>query len=88
MFELRIYGRRSSCTVRYRHGGLAAIAPVDQKVIAAYESALTGTGDAVLKVDRPEGAKVLAFPAPVERLNRSGNGGGRANGRPKGRPKN
>ena len=85
MFELRIYGRRSSGTVRYRHGGMAAIVPVDQKIIFEVAPALTGTGDAVLPADRPEGAKVLAFPAPVDRLNRSGNG--RAKGRPKGRTK-
>lgn len=86
MFELRIYGRRSSCAVRYRHGGLAAIIPVDQKVILTFEPALTGTGDAVLPIERQESAKVLAFPAPVERQNRSPSGA-RTNGRPKGRPK-
>ena len=86
MFELRVYGRRSSCTVRYRHGGLAAIVPVDQKIGLSEAAALTGTGDKVIAVDRPEGADVLAFPAPVERTNRLGNGT-RSNGRPKGRTK-
>jgi hypothetical protein len=86
MFELRVYGRRSSCAVRYRHGGLAAIVPVDQKIILSETPALTGTGDTVVAVDRPEGADVLAFPAPMERTNRLGNGT-RGNGRPKGRPK-
>lgn len=87
MFELRVYGRRSCCTVRYRHGGLAAIVPVDQKIISVVEPALTGTGDTVLPMERAEGADVLAFPAPVERANRSAGNGTRANGRPKGRPK-
>jgi hypothetical protein len=85
MFELRIYGRRSSGMVRYRHGGLAAIVPVDQKVVEEIAPALTGTGDAVLRIDRPESAVVLAFPAPVDRLNRAKKG--RPNGRSKGRPK-
>ncbi len=85
MFELRIYGRRSSGTVRYRHGGLAAIVPVEQKIIEEIAPALTGTGDAVLHVDRPESAVVLAFPASVERLNRANKG--RTNSRSKGRPK-
>ncbi len=85
MFELRIYGRRSSCTVRYRHGGLAAVIPVDQKVVSVVAPALTGTGDMIQPADMSEGAKVLVFPAPVERLNRSGNG--RVKGRPKGRTK-
>ena len=85
MFELRIYGRRSSGMVRYRHGGLAAIVPVDQKVVEEIAPALTGTGDAVLRIDRPESAVVLAFPAPVDRLKRAKKG--RPNGRSKGRPK-
>jgi len=72
--------------VRYRHGGLAAIVPVDQKIVEEIAPALTGTGDAVLHIDRPESAVVLAFPAPVDRLNRAKKG--RPNGRSKGRPKN
>jgi len=40
----------------------------------------------VIAVDRPEGADVLAFPAPMDRTNRSASGT-RGNGRPKGRPK-
>ena len=82
MFELRIYNRQPSCIVRYRHGGLAAIAPVAHTIAVDIASARTGTGDAVIV---PESAKVLPFPVAADRPSRK-KGGPRGGGRPKGRP--
>lgn len=82
MFELRIYNRRPSGIVRYRHGGLAAIMPIAHKIVVNLAAARTGTGDAVIA---PESAKVLPFPAASDRpsRNKSGSrGGGRAKRRP------
>jgi hypothetical protein len=83
MFELRIYDRRPSSIVRYRHGGLAAIAPVAHKIVVDIAPVRTGTGDAVIA---PESATVLPFPAAADRTSRKKNGS-RGGGRPKGRPK-
>ncbi len=82
MFELRIYDRRPSGMVRYRHGGLSAIVPVAHRIVVDIAPARTGTGDAVLT---PESAKVLPFPAAADRTNRK-KSGPRGSGRPKGRP--
>lgn len=83
MFELRIYNRRPSCIVRYRHGGLAAIVPVAHKIAVDIATARTGTGDAVAA---PESATVLPFPAAAHRTGRK-KGGPRGAARPKGRSK-
>jgi hypothetical protein len=83
MFELRIYNRRPCGMVRYRHGGLAAIAPVAHQIVVDVAPARTGTGNAVITA---ESAKVLPFPATADRTNRK-KSGPRGAGRPKGRPK-
>jgi hypothetical protein len=83
MFELRIYDRRPSSIVRYRHGGLAAIAPAAHRMVVDIAPARTGTGDAVIA---PESATVLLFPAAADRTSRN-KGGPRGGGRAKRRPK-
>ena len=81
MFELRLYDRRPSCLVRFRHGGYAAIAPVGQRSIIDIATAVTGTGDIAVSAERPESAKVLLFPGQTEPIGR------KKNGRPKARAK-
>ena len=83
MFELRIYDRRPSSIVRYRHGGLAAIVPVAHKIVIDIAPARTGTGDTVVA---QESAEVLPFLAATDRTSRN-KGASRGGGRPKGRPK-
>ncbi|MBI10431.1 MAG: hypothetical protein CMM55_13000 [Rhodospirillaceae bacterium] len=71
MFELRLYNRRPSCLIRYRHGGYAAISPLGQKIVMDVETAKTGTSDIVIAADAPETGKVLPFPGQSERPGRS-----------------
>ena len=85
MFELRLYNRRPSCLVRYRHGGDAAIAPTGQRSVVDVATAKTGTGDITVPADAPDSGKVLQFPAQTERPGRKKNS--RLKGRPKGRNK-
>ncbi|NKB58218.1 MAG: hypothetical protein GKS00_17980 [Alphaproteobacteria bacterium] len=81
MFELRIYDRRPSCLARFRHGGYAAIAPVEQRSVMDVTTAMTGTGDIAVSADVQETAKVLLFPVQSDRPGR------KQNGRPKVRAK-
>lgn len=85
MFELRLYNRRPSCLVRYRHGGYTAIFPLGQKSIVDIATAKTGTGDIAVAAETPETAKVLPFPGQTERPGRkkSARLKGRTNGRKK-----
>lgn len=85
MFELRLYDRRPSCMVRYRHGGYAAIVPFGQRSIVDVATAKTGTGDIAITTEVPETATVLPFPGQSERPGRKKNT--RLKGRPKGRKK-
>ena len=71
MFELRLYNRRPSCLIRYRHGGYAAISPLGQKIVMDVATAKTGTSDIVIAADAPETGKVLPFPGQSERPGRS-----------------
>tara|TARA_A100001037_G_scaffold123043_1_gene111911 strand:- start:989 stop:1249 length:261 start_codon:yes stop_codon:yes gene_type:complete len=85
MFELRLYNRRSSCLIRYRHGGYAAIFPLGQKNVMDITATMTGTGDIAITADTPETGKVLPFPGQTERPGRKKNT--RLKGRPNGRKK-
>ena len=85
MSDLRLYDRRPSCLVRFRHGGYAAISPLGQGSIIDFEAARTGTGDIAIASETPESAKVLPFPGQSERPGRKKNG--RPNGRSSGRNK-
>ena len=80
MFELRLYNRRPSCLIRYRHGGYGAIFPISQKNAVDVAAARTGTGDVAIAAETPETGKVLPFPKQVERPGR------KKSARPKGRP--
>lgn len=85
MFELRLYNRRPSCLIRYRHGGYAAIFPLSQRSAIDIATAKTGTGDIAVTAEAPETAKVLPFPAQTDRPGRKKNV--RLKGRPSGRKK-
>ena len=85
MFELRLYNRRPSCLIRYRHGGYAAIFPLGQKNVMDITATMTGTGDIAITADTPETGKVLPFPGQTERPGRKKNT--RLKGRPNGRKK-
>ncbi len=85
MFELRLYNRRPSCLVRYRHGGFAAIVPLVQRNIVEVAGAKTGTGDVAVSNDPPDTTNVLPFPGQPERPGRKKNM--RVKGRPNGRKK-
>jgi len=80
MFELRLYKRRPSCLVRYRHGGYAAIFPLSQKSLVDFSAAKTGTGDVAIAAEVPETGKVLPFPNQTDRPGR------KKGARPKSRP--
>lgn len=71
MFELRLYNRRPSCLIRYRHGGYAAISPLSQRIAKDVTTAKTGTSDIALTSDTPEPGKVLPFPVLSERPGRN-----------------
>ena len=85
MSDLRLYDRRPSCLVRFRHGGYSALSPLGQRSVIDFEAARTGTGDIAITSDAPESAKVLPFPGQSERPGRKKNG--RAKGRSSGRNK-
>ena len=85
MFELRLYNRRPSCLIRYRHGGYAAISPLGQKIVMDVATAKTGTSDIVIAADAPEIGKILVFPGQSERPDR--NKKARLKGRPNSRNK-
>jgi hypothetical protein len=85
MFELRLYNRRPSCVVRYRHGGYAAIVPMGQRSVVDVATAKTGTGDVAIATEPSETAKVLPFPGQSERPGRKKST--RLKGRPNGRKK-
>ena len=85
MFELRLYNRRPSCLIRYRHGGYAAIFPLGQKNGMDIATAKTGTGDVAIAAEGPETGKVLPFPGQADRPGRKKNA--RLKGRPNGRKK-
>ena len=85
MFELRLYNRRPSCLIRYRHDGYTAIFPLGQKSVIDVATAKTGTGDIAVSADPPETGKVLPFPGQTDRPGRKQNvrSKGRSNGRKK-----
>jgi hypothetical protein len=85
MFELRLYNRRPSCLVRYRHGGYGAIFPVSQRNAVDVTTAKTGTGDVAIAAETPESANVLPFPGHNDRPGRKKSP--RLKGRPNGRKK-
>ena len=71
MFELRLYKRRPSCLVRYRHGGYAAIFPASHKNLVDLSAAKTGTGDIAIAAEVLETGKVLPFPNQTDRPGRN-----------------
>ncbi len=85
MFELRIYQRRPSCEVRFRHGGLASVVPLAEIHVVNEVAAKTGTGDVAVATEIREIAKVLPFPVKTERPARKKPS--RPSGRSKGRNK-
>jgi hypothetical protein len=85
MFELRIYQRRPSCEVRFRHGGVASVVPLAAIQVVDAIAAKTGTGDVAVVAEVRESAKVLPFPVKTERPARKAKA--RPSGRPKGRKK-
>jgi hypothetical protein len=72
MNEIRIYRRRPSCLVRYRHGGYSAVFPMLQRYHAVnILTAKTGTGSLVAPGMPPgESENVLAFPGHGETVKR------------------
>lgn len=80
MFELRLYNRRPSCLIRYRHGGYAAIFPHGQKTLMGIATAKTGTSNLAIAAEALETGKVLLFPCQTDRPGR------KQKSRPKGRP--
>lgn len=85
MFELRLYNRRPSCLIRYRHGGYAAIFPLGQKASLDVAAAKTGTDSVTIAADSADTGKVLPFPGQNERPGRKKNS--RLKNRPNGRKK-
>ena len=83
MFELRLYNRRPSCLIRYRHGGYAAIFPLSQKSAVDIAAAKTGTGDIAIAAEPPETGKVLPFPNQTDRRKKNARLKGRPNSRKK-----
>lgn len=68
MSDLWTFGRRPSCIARYRHGGYAAIYPVQETDLvnsaAAGVAAVAGGGVRVEAApEKPSESNVLAFPA-------------------------
>lgn len=84
MSLLWAYGRRPSCTVRYRHGGYNAIYPLAHgEVFEAVEETqrlnrlvADGRGDHVYAepVSKPAADNVLRFPGPARRKSRDSAG--------------